>query len=48
MMEAPEDADPVEPEDALTEEERANLDRVLTDQYGIPWTLRRVNWISPA
>ena len=39
MTDAPECAAPVEPEATLTEEERANLDRMLTDQYGIPWVL---------
>ena len=39
MMDAQECAEPVEPEHALTEEERANLDRMLTDRYGIPWIL---------
>ena len=32
-------AKPVEPEHALTEEERANLDRMLMDRCGIPWIL---------
>ena len=40
MIDAQECAEPVEPEHALTVEERANLDRMLTDRYGIPWILR--------
>ena len=39
MKDAQERAEPVEPEHALTEEERASLERMLTDQYGIPWIL---------
>ena len=39
MMEAQEHAAPVMPDEALSEEERASLDRMLTDQYGIPWSL---------
>ena len=40
MTDAQEHAEPVEPEHAqLTGEERASLERMLTDQYGIPWIL---------
>ena len=40
MTDAQERAELVKPEHALlTEEERASLERMLTDQYGIPWIL---------
>jgi len=39
MMDTRERDEPVELEHALTEEERASLDRMFTDQYGIPWIL---------
>ena len=40
MTDAQERAEPVEPEHALlTKEERASLEHMLTDQYGIPWIL---------
>ena len=40
MTDAQERAEPVEPEHALlTEEERASLECMLTNQYGIPWIL---------
>ena len=42
MTDAQEHTEPVEPDDApLTKEERVSLERMLTDQYGIPWVLRR-------
>ena len=37
MMDAQEHAEPVKPQ--LTGEERASLERMLMDQYGIPWIL---------
>jgi len=40
MTDGQERAEPVEPEHAqLTEEERASLEHMLTEQYGIPWIL---------
>ena len=40
MTDAQEHAELVEPEHApLTGEERVSLERMLTDQYGIPWVL---------
>ena len=39
MTDAQECAEQVEPEHSLTEEERASLERMLKDQYGIPWIL---------
>ena len=39
MTDAQECANPVEPEHALTEEEKASIEGMLTDQYGIPWIL---------